>query len=155
MTYRKLLPAIICINILLLGCRHHESAPDTNNEWNQITIWSEGTTKITLFNNDDLSHVYVFHTGSFFSPLAKNTKPKVDTIDARFTPAEKDSIFSVVSDLFNSPPKSKINCTDFVGKLELIIDYGYVKRKIEYSGICDWNNYRIKPCKCMICLKGN
>src|SRR6185437_616879 len=128
--------SVLMVNI---GCKQktHSLTPLA---WSTITIVSEYSTVITINNENDTSMVDIAHTGSFFSPLPKNTKVKVDTIKAYFTVAEKDTLFSLVKQLITEPVNTNKFCTEYVGSLELIIDYGRQFKQIGmYSSVCNWN----------------
>jgi len=106
--------------------------------WDYLTIVSERSTKITIGNDRDSSIVKIYHNGSFFSPLPKGEKVKVDTVKVFFTKAEKDTVFSLVNDLIVHPVATKRSCTEFVGKLELSINYGQFQQSGTYTSVCDW-----------------
>ncbi len=82
--------------------------------------------------------VNFYHRGSFFAPLPKDTKMKIDTIKVFFTEAEKDTIYSLVNDLIIHPIETKKHCTEFIGHIELNVNYGSFEQSGEYSSICDW-----------------
>jgi hypothetical protein len=110
------------------------------NPWSTLAILSEENTQIIINNNDDTSMVNVYHRGSFFAPLPKNAKVKVDTFKVYFTKAEKDTLFSLVKDLILHPAKTNKFCTEYIGSLNLVIVYGeQFKQRGEYSSVCDWN----------------
>jgi hypothetical protein len=139
-----------CIILLVLflsvsvGCKQVVDQRVVN-PWSVLRIISEEDTQITINNNEDTSMVNVYHRGSFFAPLPKNTKVKIDTFKAYFTKAEKDTIFSLVEDLIQHPAKTNKFCTDYVGSLDLVIVYGeQFKQRGEYSSVCDWNTLSAK-----------
>ncbi len=126
--------------VLSMGCKQHIEE-EASQSWSNLTIFSERDTRITMGNDADSSVVTVYHRGSFFAPLPKGEKMKVDTIKAFFTRAEKDTIFSLVHNLITHPAKTKGFCTEFVGSLELLIDYGNQFKQIaKYSSVCNWNS---------------
>jgi hypothetical protein len=134
-----------CISLLTLflligiGCKQAVNQIVAN-PWSVLRIISEEDTQITINNDDDTSMVNVYHRGSFFAPLPKGTKVKVDTFKVYFTKTEKDTIFSLVEDLILHPAKTNKFCTEYVGSLDLIIVYGeQFKQRGEYSSVCDWN----------------
>jgi|GEM_PF-2285608 len=125
--------------LALIGCKQVVDKV-SENPWSVLRIISEEDTQITINNDDDTSMVNVYHRGSFFAPLPKNKKIKIDTFKAYFTKAEKDTIFSLVKDLIQQPAKTSKFCTDYVGSLDLMIVYGeQFKQRGEYSSVCDWN----------------
>jgi hypothetical protein len=144
-----ILLVFLYIFVINTGCNFHneKNNPATPN-WNTLTIESEERTVITINNDDDTSAVIVYHAGSFFSPLPKSSKIKIDTIKAYFSLAEKDTIFNIAKEIMSNPIK-KAGCTDYVGDLKIVIDYGgfsdglkmpgSFRQSIEYSGVCNWN----------------
>jgi len=129
----------LVIFILTMGCKQQVKRVDAWS-WSKLDIISEEDTQITINNDDDTSVIRVFHRGSFFSPLPKNKKIKVDTIKVFFTRAEKGTIFSLVNDLILYPASTSKFCTDYVGDLQLVIDYGNQFKQIGvYASVCNWN----------------
>lgn len=125
--------------VLCVGCKQHVEEVSLQ-QWSELTIFSEHDIQITIDNDTDTSVVKVYHIGSFFAPLPKGSKIKVDTIKVFFTRNEKDSIFSLVNNLIIHPTKTKGFCTEYVGSLELVIDYGnQFKQMAKYSSVCNWN----------------
>jgi len=107
--------------------------------WSVLRIVSEEDTYITINNDDDTSMVNIYHRGSFFAPLPKNAKVKVDTFKVYFNKAEKDTLCSLVKELIQHPAKTNKFCTEYVGNLDLIIVYGeQFTQQGEYSSVCDW-----------------
>jgi len=108
--------------------------------WDRLLIISEHDVQIHISNDNGTSMVNVYHSGSFFQPLPKNAKVKIDTLKVFFTEAEKDTIFSLVQDLITNPARSKNFCTEFVGSLDLRVSYGkQFIQSAKYSSVCDWN----------------
>ena len=129
----------VCLLTVNGGCIHHEHKDVELAAWSSLTIVSEEDTQITINNDGDTSMVNVYHRGSFFAPLPKNTKVKVNTFKVYFTKAEKDTLFSLVKDLIEHPAKTSNFCTEYVGSLGLMIVYGeQFKQRGEYSSVCDW-----------------
>lgn len=58
---------------------------------------------------------------------------------AYFTIAEKDTIFLLAKALILNPAKTPKKCTEFVGHLELDVDYGQFRQYCEYTSVCNWN----------------
>lgn len=108
--------------------------------WSSMMIVSESNTQINIYNDEDSSVVNVYHSGSFFAPLPKGEKVKIDTIKIFFTKAERDTIFSLVNDLIVHPAKPKEFCTEYIGGLGLTVNYGnQFKKAATYSSVCNWN----------------
>ena len=79
----------------------------------------------------------------FFSQSPK-IKKDIKTFNVYFTPAEKDSIYKLTRDLINHPANRKRKCTEYVGQLELYIDYGQFTLSGNYTSVCDWTTLSIK-----------
>jgi len=121
-----------------LSCNKPEKK-DTSVDWQKLVLISEHDTYVRIENNTDTSIVNVYHAGSFFNPLPKGAKVKVDTLKVYFTKTEKDTIFSLAKDLITNPVKARHFCTDFVGTLQLYIYYNeQFEQKANYSSVCDW-----------------
>jgi hypothetical protein len=136
-----------------IGCKQPDKKIDSN-PWRKLILISEEDTRITINNDNDTSIINVFHSGSFFSPLPKNAKVKVDTLKAYFTMAEKDTLFSLAKDLIIHPAKTDKFCTEYVGSLKLVIDYGeQVQQVAVYSSVCNWNLLSDKTMKLHNMLK--
>ena len=135
----KQLFSAILLSVLSSSCHHELPKEDNMPAWQRIEIWSERDTKIALINNDDSTMVNIYHGGSFFAPLSKGAKVKIDTIKVLFTVAEKDSIYKTVKDLIGHPPTPKGRCTEFIGRLDLMIDYDQYQQSVDYQSVCNWN----------------
>jgi hypothetical protein len=109
----------------------------SDDSWSTLTIVSEHRTVITFVNNNDTSIVKIHHIGSIFTPRPK--KIIIDTIKAYFTKAEKDTLFNLAKEIVSHPVVNTRHCTDFVGDLDIFINYGDVRQQINYAGVCDWN----------------
>ncbi|MES2107131.1 MAG: hypothetical protein V4577_00190 [Bacteroidota bacterium] len=113
---------------------------DVSGLWERLLIISEHDVQIHISNDNDTSVVNVYHSGSFFQPLPKNAKVKIDTLKVFFSKVEKDTIFSLVQDLITNPAHSKNFCTEFIGSLDLRVSYGeQFIQSAKYSSVCDWN----------------
>ena len=107
------------------GCHDkQEATQDDIKPWTTITIVSEEDTRISINSYSDTAVVNIFHAGSFFAPLPKNKKIKIDTLRVTYNLAERDAIFKLAKEIISNPPPRKGGCTDFVGELEIGIDYG-------------------------------
>ncbi|MDR3696506.1 hypothetical protein [Mucilaginibacter sp.] len=146
----------ICLLAINNGCIHHEHKDVELASWSTLTIESEESTEVNINNYDDTSTVIVYHVGSFFSPRPKKSqKIKIDTTKIYFTPAQKDTIFNLSKDIISNPIKLKGGCTEYVGDLKVVIDYGVFKERapgslqqsIEYSGVCNWNTLSVNTIK--------
>jgi len=128
------------LSVLVLSSACKQPADLVSSQpWSELTIFSEHDTQIAIYNNTDTSVVKVYHNGSFFSPLPKGEKVKVDTIKVFFTKTEKDTIFSLVNDLILHPAQTKMFCTEYVGSLDLMVNYGnQFRQTAKYSSVCNW-----------------
>lgn len=128
--------------LMTIGCQLHntyEDFPVSPGPWDSLTIRSEENTVISINNDDDTSTVKVYHAGTIFSPPPPG-KIKVDTLKVYFTKAEKDTLFSLSKTIISTPIDKRFSrCTDFVGDLEITINYGPFKQTGEYTGVCNWN----------------
>lgn len=128
------------VSILLgEGCKQRDLPQNPDRSWDKITITSEFDTDITIVDDDDSSTVNVYHNGTFWKPLPKNTKIKIDTLEVQFTRAEKDTIFSLAKDLIEHAAITNKFCTEYVGSLKLNIQYSpSFSKSCEYSSTCNW-----------------
>ncbi len=126
---------------------------DRSKEWNTLTVISEGSTIVKINNDNDSAFVNVFHRGSLFSPLPKKSEVKIDTIKTTFSKSEKDSLVLLAKEIISNPVIVKVSCTEYIGHLELIINYGAFEQKGEYSSVCDWTKVSDKTLKLHEILK--
>jgi hypothetical protein len=123
--------------LLFLGC--HRAEKKDVADWQKLTLISERNTYIRIENGTDTSIVNVYHIGSFFNPLPKGAKVKVDTFKVYFTKDEKDTIFSLTRDLIVNPINAHHFCTEYVGSLQLYIYFNeQLEQRVFYSSVCDW-----------------
>ena len=130
---------ILCWLIINLGCdfRKEKKIIGAKSDWSTLTVVSEETTVITINNYEDTSIIKFYDRGGFFTGWHKL---KIDSMKARFTTAEKDSLFRLAKDIILNPPKPKRFCTEFIGDLKLVIEYKSFKQSIEYTSVCDWDS---------------
>ncbi|HTD99151.1 MAG TPA: hypothetical protein VK668_07670 [Mucilaginibacter sp.] len=126
--------------VIWVGCK--PDSPKTKDEiadWSQLRITLEDRLEINLINHNspDSSEVKQYLIGGFFSPPVK--KVKVITQRFAFTQAEKDSIYLLVEDMIVHPVEAKNHCSEFVGKIEVNIEYGrQLSQSFAYTSMCDW-----------------
>jgi hypothetical protein len=142
---------ILTLLFLSVGCKQQANQADTV-PWNTLTIISEGSTEIIINNYDDTSMIKIYPIVTIFMPRPKK-KLKVDTVKAYFTLAEKDTLFKLAKDLIFNPVKTHGRCTEFIGHLELSINYGQFRQYGEYSSVCNWNTLSDKTMKLHNMLK--
>jgi hypothetical protein len=124
-----------------IGCKQVVKQTPIN-PWSRLTITSEDYQVITINNTEDTSIIKSYDGGGFFTGYHK---VKVDSLRQYFTMAEKDSLYQLSKDIISNPINPKRFCTDFVGDLKLVIDYGSFKspgsfrQSAEYSGVCNWD----------------
>jgi len=136
-------PLALSLVLIVIGCKPHveHAAPSM---WSTLTIVSDENEVITIDNYDDTSTVKYYHTGTIFTP--KPLKIKVDTLKTYFTMPEKDTLYNLVENIISTPITTKDQCVDFVGDLELTVDYGRFKepgsfrQSASYSGVCNWDS---------------
>ncbi|MCR8556050.1 hypothetical protein KXD93_00265 [Mucilaginibacter sp. BJC16-A38] len=140
---KYLFPLAICLFIVNSGC--DSGRKQKSRDWNSLTVISEDHTVITINNFDDTSLVKFYDNGGFFTG---RHKLKIDSSKAYFTMKEKDSLFNLASDIISNPVQPRASCTDFVGDLKLIIDYGKLpgifRQSVEYSGVCNWDTLSLQ-----------
>jgi hypothetical protein len=137
-----------------VSCDSNQKKAQEAPTWKVLTIISENHEVITINNQDDTSTIRHYDNGSIFQGWHKT---KVDSLKSYFTKAEKDSLYNIVESIIANPVKPTNTCTDFVGDLKLLVDYGSqaeferpgapgviqpgsFRQSIEYTGICDWKN---------------
>ena len=135
----NLLLFLVLLLLMGMGClsKKDRDVNKMGDDWNALTIVSENSTVITINNYNDTTLVKMISGGGFFMP--KPEKIKIDSLKVYFTKAEKDSVFYLVKNIIQQPVTSKRRCTDFVGELKLVIDYGSARQQINYTGVCDWS----------------
>jgi hypothetical protein len=124
------------------GCNSHEnkSSNDTTTIiWNRLIIRSEGGPTVDINDDNDSSIVKIYPVFDFFSPAQKKTY-KIKTLKVYFTTQEKDTLFHLAKDIILNPVKPHSSCTEFIGHLELFIDYGQFKQSGEYTSVCNWTS---------------
>ena len=110
------------------------------NPWSVLTIRLENYEEITINNIDDTSIVKFYDKGTFFGGYHKL---RIDSVKSYFTMAEKDTLYQLVEEIIAKPINPKRRCTDFVGELSLVVDYGKFQEPgsyrqcADYSGICN------------------
>jgi len=121
--------------------------------WSALVIVAEGDQQIEINNFDnDSSRVFIYHHGSFFAPVPKN-KWCTDTLVARFTKAEKDTLVYLAKDLIINHVTATNFCTEYVGSLRLTIRYKQFTLNGEYSSVCNWTTLSDKTLKLYKILK--
>ncbi|BAU53929.1 hypothetical protein [Mucilaginibacter gotjawali] len=134
--FLRLIFAAFLINT---GCKQ-PVAPVDKNPWSVLTIRLENYEEITINNIDDTSKVKFYDKGTF---LGGYHKLRVDSVKSYFTMAEKDTLYQLVEEIIAKPINPKHRCTDFVGELSLVVDYGKFlepgsyRQSAHYSGICN------------------
>jgi hypothetical protein len=132
---------VLGIILMSTGCKQMVNQTPQN-PWSTLTITFENNEVITIDNTNDTSTVKYYDGGGFFTGYHK---VKVNFLKPYFTMAEKDSIYKLARDIIAIPVQPKIVCTEFVGDLKLVINYGQSKepgsyrQSIEYSGVCNWD----------------
>jgi hypothetical protein len=134
-----ILSGFLMIN-LSCNSKSNVNTEQVNHDWTTMVVVLENHTVIKINNLRDTSTAKYYDNGGFFTGFHKT---KVDSIKCYFTTNEKDSLFTLASEIISNPVKTKGGCTEFVGDLKLTIYYGnYMSpgsysRSIEYSGICN------------------
>lgn len=146
----KYFPILFFAGVMLIaiGCNLKDKADPTkmsDDSWSTLTIVSEHRVVIKIVNDSDTTIIETHNRGSIFT--AKPKKVMTDTVKAYFTKTEKDTIFNLAKEIVSRPVISSRHCTDFVGDLDVFINYGDVRQSINYSGICDWNTLSDKTLK--------
>ncbi|RYU92156.1 hypothetical protein EWM62_01570 [Mucilaginibacter terrigena] len=123
----------------MFGCKSKPTTIDLKDSvpWQRLTIVDEKDVGYFIQNNTDPGYVIVYHRGSFFAPQKKTFKQ--DTLRVNFTNAENDTLAYIMKDLIVHPVKTEKFCTDFVGSLNLKINYGQYELSGRYSSVCDWS----------------
>jgi len=138
----KYLPILLLAGIVLvnIGCNlkdKDDNGKPFDDSWSTLTIASEHRVVIKIVNDSDTTIIETYNIGSVFT--ARPKKVVIDTVKAYFNKAEKDTIFRLAKEIVAHPVINGRHCTDFVGDLDIFINYGDVRQQINYSGICDWN----------------
>lgn len=95
--------------------------------WSTLYIGAENDQQIVIDNTgDDFSRVFIYHHGSFFAPVPKN-QWRTDTLIARFTKAEKDTLVYLAKDLIINHITAASFCNDYVGSLRLTVRYKHLR----------------------------
>jgi hypothetical protein len=137
------LKALVFLFLFSASCKQSKK-PDNmpaGTSWTRIVILSENRTEVTINNDDDSTKVKFYNYGTFFTGYHKL---KVDSTKIFFKSNEKDSLFRWAKTIASDAVESNRRCTDFVGELRIIIDYGSFgspgtfEQSIKYTGVCDW-----------------
>jgi hypothetical protein len=141
LTNMKLLITSLLLYILIgtASCNLNKSSDEfsISRPWNSLTIIDDQRIVFIINNDLDSSTVEVHNIGSIFSPAPK--EKLIDTFKVYFTKPEKDTLAYLTQKLIINPPKIKSFCTEFVGTIELKIDYGQFKQYGKYDSVCDWS----------------
>jgi hypothetical protein len=138
----KYFSLFILVTFFIIGGCNHPANQSVSNSWSTLIITSEHREVIRINNDDDTTIVKYNDFGSFFTGYHK---VKVDSLKTYFTRAEKDSLFRLSQEIIANPVKPKRGCTEFIGDIELVIDYGTYgdpgacRQSIEYNGVCEWD----------------
>lgn len=141
--------------LTVIGCdfkRKYENKKESDDSWSTLIIVSEHRTVITIINGLDTSFVERQNIGSIFTPRPK--KVIRDTTKVIFTKAEQDSLFYMAKNIVLYPVLNTRHCTDYVGDLDIYINYGNdIRQGINYSGVCDWTTLSANTLKLHALLK--
>ncbi|TWR27081.1 hypothetical protein FPZ42_08595 [Mucilaginibacter achroorhodeus] len=136
--------AIICSFIHACRCPHNKSK--NTEAWNNLTVVDNHNVVFNIYNDDDSTTV-MHRKGA--GPFSHSHKNFIDTIKIKFTPVERDSIYKLAKAIITNPQQRISGCTDYVGSIVLMIDYGAYKSPGsyrltgEYSGVCKWDTLSI------------
>ena len=126
-----------------MGCNPKPN-PSLQHPWTSMTITLDDHEVISINNQNDSSLVKWYNNGGFFTGWHKL---KMDSLKVFFNNDERDTIFKLTKHLISEPVnKNYGSCTDYLGDIKLIIDYGNYKgpgsyrQSAEYSGVCEWES---------------
>jgi hypothetical protein len=147
---KKSLSLVSLTMLSFCGCRDTPSKTTTESEkWNMLSIGFKNC-EIIVLNHDNTARLrkILSYRKSIEKYSTTYTPDKFDETSIKITSEDKDSIYKWTKKLISKPFIPKAFCTDYVGKLFLIIEVNeQVTYYCKYNSICEWSKMNIETLK--------
>jgi len=127
--------------VLFIGCENKtEKAPPR-----PIEIWSEIEMKVRhqeihVYSFSDTAELiqYNYKLISEEALMGEYKLENIDTIEFYMTWTERDSLFNYAFEAISNPAQTNVNCTEYMGNLDLHMNNLNNSISCKYRSVCKW-----------------